>query len=209
MQCIQHRKAQYNAVQCSMILECIVFNGCSVIMPLGYTYMPGGVLQLCPSRCSRTKPTAVHTFVSPGTACFTAAATLLPLCCHSAAAAAVHCTEGEAAHEAVPADVKTPRAGGNALGCVSSILSVLRLMYGTYTEAPSVPPAAAAAGAPAAAGIAAAAAGAGLGSGVGGAEASAAKVVQSVAGVDHVGDYRLAVQMWLPRDTHQSRCAAA
>lgn len=116
--------------------------------------------------------------------------------------------EGEAAHEAVPADVKTPWAGGNALGCVSSILSVLRLMYGTYTEAPSAPPAAAG-GAPAAAGVAAAAAaGAGLGGG-GAAEASTAKVVQSVAGVDHVGDYRLAVQMWLPRDTHQGRCAAA
>ncbi len=34
--------------------------------------------------------------------------------------------EGEAALEPVPSEVKTPRAGGHALGCVASILSVLR-----------------------------------------------------------------------------------
>jgi hypothetical protein len=104
--------------------------------------------------------------------------------------------EGEAALEPVPADVKTPRAGGNALGCVASMLSVLRLMYGTYTEAP-----------PAATGAAAAGAGSRLMEGPGGRDGSSGRIVQAVRGVDHVADYRLAVQMWLPRDTnHNSRC---
>jgi hypothetical protein len=117
--------------------------------------------------------------------------------------------EGDAALEPVPKEIKTPRAGGNALGTVASILSVLRLMYGTYTEAPSAPPAAAGAGP---AGAAAAAGGSGGGSVAAAAAAAVAaaavgKVVQSVPGVDHVADYRLAVQMWLPRDTnHNNRC---
>lgn len=35
-------------------------------------------------------------------------------------------------------------------------------------------------------------------------------MVQSVPGVDHVADYRLAVQMWLPRDTnHNNRWVPA
>lgn len=106
--------------------------------------------------------------------------------------------EGEAALEPVPADVKTPRAGGNALGCVASLLSVLRLMYGTYTEAPSAPPAGAAGGPGTSGGLAAGGALPGAGGGSGG------KVVQSVPGVDHVADYRLAVQMWLPRDTNHN-----
>jgi hypothetical protein len=106
----------------------------------------------------------------------------------------------------VPADVKTPRAGGNALGCVASLLSVLRLMYGTYTEAPSAPPAGAAGGPGTSGGSAAAAAAAG-GALPGAGGGSGGKVVQSVPGVDHVADYRLAVQMWLPRDTnHNNRC---
>lgn len=109
--------------------------------------------------------------------------------------------EGEAALEPVPAEVKTPRAGGNALGCVASLLSVLRLMYGTYTEAPSVPPAVVAAGAPGSlGGAAAAAAGSSALEGPGG----VGKVVQSAPGVDHVADYRLAVQMWLPRETNHN-----
>lgn len=102
--------------------------------------------------------------------------------------------------EPVPTGVKTPRAGGNALGCVSSLLAVLRLMYGTYTEAPSVPPAEAGQGQPAGtAGPQAAAAAAG---GLPG--PSGVRVVQSVPGVDHVADYRLAVQMWLPRETNHN-----
>jgi hypothetical protein len=76
------------------------------------------------------------------------------------------------------------------------MLSVLRLMYGTYTEAP-----------PAATGAAAAGAGSRLMEGPGGGDGSSGRIVQAVRGVDHVADYRLAVQMWLPRDTnHNSRC---
>lgn len=107
------------------------------------------------------------------------------------------CAEGDAAMEPVPADVKTPRAGGNALGCVASLLAVLRLMYGTYTEAPAAPAAAGAGPGPAAAGAA--------GGGAGGTGAPV-RLVQSAPGVNHVTDYRLAVQMWLPRESnHNSR----
>lgn len=114
--------------------------------------------------------------------------------------------------EPVPAGVKTPRAGGNALGCVASLLAVLRLMYGTYSEAPSAPPpptGTGQGGPPGTAALAAAAAAAVGGAAAGGGAAglagpSSRRVVQSVPGVDHVGDYRLAVQMWLPRDTNHN-----
>ncbi|WIA10207.1 hypothetical protein OEZ85_010410 [Tetradesmus obliquus] len=96
-------------------------------------------------------------------------------------------TEGEAGAQPVPSNVKSPKAGGPALGCVSSLLTVLRLMYGNYSEAPpqqqqqqQQPEVDPATGQP-----------------------LQAKCLAPAG--DYVPDYRLAVQMWVPREQSKPR----
>jgi hypothetical protein len=97
-------------------------------------------------------------------------------------------TEGEAGAEPVPSTVKNPKAGGPALGCVSTLLTVLRLMYGNYSEAPAQqdqqqPEVDPTTGQP-------------------------LQAKRLVPAGDYVPDYRLAVQMWVPREQSKPRCAA-
>ena len=129
--------------------------------------------------------------------------------------------DGAAANERVPAEVSNARAGSAALGVVSRLLSVLRILYGTALLPPEVlapvvvgeegkgqgAAAAATQGAagpsgssgpgpggfiPPPAAIAAAALGGGLRQGVPGAAAP------GLGGRgDNVGDYILMLQMWV------------
>lgn len=101
--------------------------------------------------------------------------------------------EGDAANQSVSSDITTPRAGGAALGYVSSLLTALRLLYGSYSEASSLQeeqqqlPGAAGAGIkPVPAPL------------------PAAKVAQ-MSGGDNVPDYRLAVHMWVDREGGRGR----
>jgi hypothetical protein len=106
---------------------------------------------------------------------------------------ALHCllqpnTEGEAGAEPVPSNVKSPKAGGPALGCVSTLLTVLRLMYGNYSEAPAQqdqqqPEVDPATGQP-------------------------LQAKRLAPAGDYVTDYRLAVQMWVPREQSKPRYVA-
>jgi hypothetical protein len=94
-------------------------------------------------------------------------------------------TEGEAGAKPVPSNVKSPKAGGPALGCVSTLLTVLRLMYGNYTEAAAqqeqqqqeVDPA----------------------------TGQPLQAKRLAPAGDFVADYRLAVQMWVPREQSKPR----
>lgn len=92
----------------------------------------------------------------------------------------------------VSSDITSPRAGGAALGFVSSLLTTLRLLYGSYSETPSLQEdqqqqLAAVTGS----------------KGAGG-QAPPVRTVEMKGG-DHVADYRLAVHMWVDRDAGRTR----
>lgn len=105
-------------------------------------------------------------------------------------------TEGDAGLEPVDPSVKSPKAGGAALGCVSTLLTVLRLLYGTYTEAPSAQPD----------DQKQQVQGQLQSVGKGGAAAVSRPPSRHVGmSGDCVADYRLALQKWVPREQERPR----
>eukprot|EP00775_Hariotina_reticulata_P010851 gene10851-11005_t len=122
-------------------------------------------------------------------------------------------TEGEAANEPVSDKVSNPGAGGAALGCMSQLLTTLRLLYGTYSEAAPLPvdqlqplPSASnSAGPPAAAALRAPGALTAGSASTSSEQQPAAKQSAHVAKGSSIADYRLAVQKWVPRDGQRFR----
>lgn len=109
--------------------------------------------------------------------------------------------------------VSNPGAGGAALGCVSQLLTTLRLMYGTYSEAAPLPvdqlqplpSASSGAGHPAAAVLKAPGALAAESASIASEQQPPAKQSAHVAKGSSVADYRLALQKWVPRDGQRFR----